>query len=143
MKESARHIYMDNFVAKVAKGRNKTSDQVDKIGEGRVWTGTQAKSNGLIDEFGGLEKAIDIAKQLANLPAEKDVRRVVFPEPKPFLENYFGGDDSTDLKTQQAEAALVSQLPEEARNAFRYSQLFDRMNDGDAILMMPFELKIR
>ena len=143
MTESANHVYYDNFVPKVAKGRNKTNEEVDTLGQGRVWTGTQAKANGLIDEFGGLEKAIDIAKQLANLPADKDVRRVVFPEPRPFLESYFGGDDdSTDLKAEQARAAIASSLPKEMRDAFKYSALFDRMSQGDAMLMMPFELKI-
>ncbi len=67
-------IYYDNFVPKVAQGRNKTVEEVDAIGQGRVWTGFQAKERGLVDEFGGLEKAIDIAKQLANLPADKDVK---------------------------------------------------------------------
>jgi protease-4 len=144
MTESANHVYYDNFVPKVAKGRSKTNEEVDTIGQGRVWTGTQAKANGLIDEFGGLEKAIDIAKQLANLPADKDVRRVVFPEPRPFLESYFGGeDDSTDLKAEQAKAAVVSSLPAEMRDAFKYSALFDRMSQGDALLMMPFELRIK
>jgi protease-4 len=143
MYDGARHIYWDNFVTKVAKGRNKSNEEVDAIGEGRVWTGTQGKSNGLVDEFGGLEKAIDIAKQLANLPADKDVRRVVYPEPRPFFESYFGSDDSAEEKTQQAQAAIFSALPEGARNAFRYSQIFDRMSNGDAILMMPFELRIK
>ena len=80
-----------------------TDEQANTVGQGRVWTGTQAKEKGLIDEFGGLEKAIDIAKQLANLPADKDVRRVVLPEPRPFLETIFGNQDSTvsaEQKTQ-------------------------------------------
>jgi protease-4 len=144
MTESANHVYYDNFVPKVAKGRNKTNEEVNTLGQGRVWTGTQAKANGLIDEFGGLEKAIDIAKQLANLPADKDVRRVVFPEPRGFLESYFGSDDdSTDLKAEQAKAAVISSLPAEMREAFKYSALFDRMSQGDAMLMMPYELKIK
>src|SRR5213075_1301750 len=70
MEEGANNIYFNNFVPKVAKGRGKTNEDVNTIAQGRVWTGTQAKANGLIDEFGGLEKAIDIAKQLANLPAD-------------------------------------------------------------------------
>ena len=86
MEESDQSVYYDNFVPKVAQGRNKSSEDVNAIGQGRVWTGTQAKANGLIDEFGGLEKAIEIAKQLANLPADKDVRRVVFPVPRPLFE---------------------------------------------------------
>jgi protease-4 len=63
MEEGAKNIYFNNFVPKVAAGRKKSAEDVNTIGQGRVWTGTQAKENGLIDEFGGLEKAIDIAKQ--------------------------------------------------------------------------------
>ena len=143
MQDAANTIYFNNFVPKVAKGRNKSDEEVNSIGQGRVWTGTQAKANGLIDEFGGLERAIDIAKELAQLPADKDVRRVVFPEPRPYFETFFGEDESADLKSQQAQAALVSSLPEGARNAFRYAQIFERLGQGDAMLMMPFELRVR
>ena len=130
---------------KSAKGRNKTSEEVDAIGEGRVWTGTQAKANGLVDEFGGLEKAIEVAKQLANLPADKEVRRVVFPAPRPFFETWFGSsdDDSADAREQQTEAALAKNLPKETLRAIRYSQMFNRMSDGDAMLLMPFDLQIK
>jgi protease-4 len=145
MMESANHVYYDSFVPKVAKGRNKTNEEVDQLGGGRVWTGTQAKANGLVDEFGGLEKAIEVAKQLANLPADKDVRRVIFPAPRSLFETYFGSsdDDSTDLQAQKAEAMLAASLPKEAREAFKYSAIFDRLSQGDAMLMMPYELRIK
>ena len=64
-KEQTNNIYYDNFVPKVAAGRSKTPEEVNAIGQGHVWTGTQAKQNGLIDDFGGLEKAIAVAKHLA------------------------------------------------------------------------------
>jgi protease-4 len=144
MQDSANHIYYDSFVPKVAKGRNLPGERVDELGGGHVWTGTQAKENGLIDEFGGLEKAIDIAKELANLPADKDVRRIVFPEPRPWFENWLGSDeDSTDLESQKLQETIAAALPKEAREAFKYSVLFDRMSQGDAMLMMPFELRIK
>ena len=54
MEEMAKGVYYDNFLPKVAKGRGKTDEEINTIGQGRVWTGTQAKANGLIDEFGGL-----------------------------------------------------------------------------------------
>jgi protease-4 len=144
MQDSANHIYYDSFVPKVAKGRNLPGERVDELGGGHVWTGTQAKENGLIDEFGGLEKAIDIAKELANLPADKDVRRIVFPEPRPWFENWLGSDeDSTDLESQKLQETIAAALPKEAREAFKYSVLFDRMSQGDAMLMRPFELRIK
>lgn len=143
MVESANNIYYNSFVPKVAKGRNKTDEEVNSIGQGRVWTGTQAKQNGLIDEFGGLETAINVAKQLANLPADKDVKRVVLPEPKPFFESLFGDDNSADARTEQAQKAVFDALPEDAKRAFRYAELFDRMRNGEAMLMLPFELDIK
>ena len=69
---------------------------------------------------------------------------MVFPEPRPLLETYFGSDDdSTDLQTQKAQAVIAESLPKEVREAFRYSFIFDRMGQGDAMLMMPFELRIK
>ena len=143
MESQIGSVYYDSFVPKVAAGRKKTVEEANALGQGRVWTGTQAKANGLIDEFGGLEKAIDIAKELANLPADKDVHRVVFPAPRPFLEEYFGSDNTQATADQKAQAAIIESLPADIRKAFKYVALFDRMKNGDAMLMMPFELRIR
>jgi protease-4 len=139
----AKNIYYDNFVPKVAAGRGRAKEYIDSIGQGRVWTGRQAKENGLVDEFGGLNKAIEIAKQLANLPADKEVKRVVFPAPKPFFQEVFGsGDEEATVQSKQQEA-LMQALPEDARRLFRYAALFDAMKRGETMAMMPFELNIK
>ncbi len=143
MVDQTNSIYFDNFIPKVAKGRNKSVEEANTLGQGRVWTGTQAKANGLIDEFGGLEKAIDIAKQLANLPADKDVRRVIFPAPRPLLESLFGGEALAQSREEQTRAAILEALPADVRRSFRYASLFDRMQNGEAMLLMPFELEIK
>ena len=145
MVEQANAVYYDNFLPKVAKGRNKETEYINGIAQGRVWTGTQAKQNGLIDEFGGLEKAIDIAKQLAGIPADKDVKRVPFPEPRPFLETIFGGDSETEAATreEQTKAAILDALPADVRRSFRYAALFDHMQHGEAMVLMPYELEIK
>lgn len=142
MTEQANGVYYDNFVPKVAKGRNKTNEEINTLGQGRVWTGTQAKGNGLVDEFGGLEKAISIAKELANLPADKDVRRVVLPAPRPFFESWFG-DDRSETKEEAAQAAILESLPADVRRSFRYAALLNKMQQGQAMLMMPYELQIK
>jgi protease IV len=146
MEDQTNKIYWDDFVPKVAKGRGKTNEDVHTIAQGRVWTGAQGKERGLVDEIGGLEKSIEIAKELAKLPADKDVRRVVFPEPRSFFEEYFGGGEDntfTSAKERQAQEALVKSLPEDMRRALRYAELFDRMNNGEAMLMLPFEFEIK
>jgi protease-4 len=144
MQSQTEKIYFTDFIPKVAKGRGKTDEEVNTLGQGRVWTGSQAKANGLVDEFGGLEKAIEIAKQLANLPADKDVRRVNFPTPRPFLEELFGsGDENAKTEQQKAQAAIIESLPDDIRRSFRYAALLDQMQRGEAMLMMPFELEIK
>jgi protease IV len=146
MQGQADKIYYNDFVPKVATGRKKSVEDVNAIGQGRVWTGTQAKQNGLIDEFGGLEKAIDVAKQLANLPADKDVRRVAYPEPRSLFQNFFGsGEDSTFAETEEfkAKKAMFESLPQDVQRSLRYAELLDRMNKGEAMLMLPFELEIK
>jgi protease-4 len=143
MEEQTNNIYFNNFIPKVAAGRKMTVEQANTVGQGRVWTGTQAKGNGLVDEIGGLEKAIEIAKQMANLPADKDVRRIVFPAPRPFFETIFGSNESTVSAEHKAQQALAESLPADARRALRYAQLMDRMKNGEAMTLLPFELEIK
>jgi len=142
MVESANTVYYDNFIPKVAKGRNMTTEAVDAIGQGHVWTGTQGKEKGIVDEIGGLEKAIEIAKQLANLPVDKDVKRVVFPAPRPFFESLFEST-SAETKAQQQRDAFIQTMPKEFQRAFRYASIYDRLNRGEAIMMLPFDLEIK
>ncbi len=144
--QQANSIYYDNFVPKVAKGRNMDREKVDSIGQGRVWTGRQAKENGLIDEIGGLEKAIDVAKSLAKLPADKQVKRVVLPRPQSILDRFLGRSEDTTFsstESDKAQEALMKSLPEDVRRSLRYAALFDRMKRGEAMLMLPYELEIR
>ncbi len=145
MESQADKIYFNDFLPKVAAGRNKNVEEVNTLAQGRVWTGTQAKQNGLIDEFGGLEKAIEIAKGLANLPADKDVRRVAYPEPRSFFESYFGSDENTFAETEEfkAKKAMIQSLPEDVQRSLRYAEVLDRMKKGEAMTMMPFELEIK
>ena len=78
-------IYKD-FVSKAAAGRGKTYDEIDEIAQGRVWTGKQAKALGLVDELGGLETALSIAKAQAGFTDDDEVNLIVLPKQKPFLE---------------------------------------------------------
>jgi protease IV len=76
----------DTFVEKAAEGRNTTPERIDAVAQGRVWTGAQAKNLGLIDELGGLERALAIAKQRANLPPDSEVELVIYPGKKSFYD---------------------------------------------------------
>lgn len=72
----------EDFITRVATGRDLPAERVREIARGRVWTGTQARSLGLVDQLGGLTEAIDKAKELADLPAEDSVRFRRFPRPQ-------------------------------------------------------------
>jgi protease-4 len=136
----------DDFITKVGKGRNKDKDYINSIGQGRVWTGSQGKEKGLVDEYGGLDKAIEVAKQLANIPADKSIQRVIMPQPPTFFEQLMsaGNDDSDSVDAQaKQQAALFSALPEDMRESLRYAQLLDRSSRGEAIYLMPFRLRIK
>ncbi|HZI59394.1 MAG TPA: signal peptide peptidase SppA [Pyrinomonadaceae bacterium] len=141
--EWIKTTYYRDFVPKVAKGRGKDPGYIDSVAQGRVWTGGQAKDKGLVDEFGGLDKAIDVAKQLAKIPADKGVQRVILPYPTTFLEQLlYGGGENSNAELEQQRAVMAA-LPEDARRAFRFMQLMDRMKNGETMFVMPFDLRIK
>lgn len=141
--EWIKNTYYQDFVPKVAKGRKKDAQAVDSVGQGRVWTGYQAKERGLVDEFGGLDRAFDVAKELAKIPADKGVERVIFPYPKTFLQQLLSTtNDNTNTKLEQ-QRAIAASLPEDARRALRFMAMMDRMRNGDTMLVMPFDLRVK
>jgi len=87
----------DAFVEKAAAGRHTTPERIDAIAQGRVWTGQQAKELGLVDELGGLDRALTLAKERAKIAQGTEVELVVFPPKKSLLEvvsDPFGRSDS-------------------------------------------------
>jgi protease-4 len=72
----------DSFVGHVAAGRHMSRAAVDAVARGRVWTGADAKRLGLVDELGGLDRAIDLALRAARLPKGEPVRLEYYPEPR-------------------------------------------------------------
>jgi protease-4 len=85
IEEQMQAIY-DAFVEKAAQGRNTTPERIDAVAQGRVWTGRQAKELGLVDELGGLDRAIALAKSRANIPDDEEVEMIIYPARRPFYE---------------------------------------------------------
>jgi len=134
--------YYNDFVPKVAKGRGKDAAYIDSVAQGRVWTGFQGKERGLVDEFGGLDRAVEVAKDLAKIPKDKGVHRVILPYPRSFIQELLSEGDEAHTQVKQREAVLAT-LPEDARRAVRYMALLDRMKSGESMLLMPFDLRIK
>jgi protease-4 len=87
----------DAFVTRVMAGRKMTREQVLAVAEGRVWTGRQAKEKGLVDELGGLDKAIALAKVAAKLKPDEDIPVERFPSQKSPLEMLLEMADDGDV----------------------------------------------
>jgi protease-4 len=134
--------YYNDFVPKVAKGRGKDAAYIDSVGQGRVWTGSQGQERGLVDEFGGLDRAVEVAKDLAKIPKDKGVHRVILPYPRTFLQELLSEGSDTHAEVKQREAVMAT-LPEDARRAVRYMTLLDKMKSGESMLLMPFDLRIK
>ncbi len=100
IQKSVDKIYQE-FLELVAEGRNMTTEQVNKIGQGRVWSGVDALRIGLIDELGGMEDAIAAAVEMAELP---DYRVVELPEQKdPFeqmIKEIFDNTKASMIKSE-------------------------------------------
>ncbi|MGE3707133.1 MAG: signal peptide peptidase SppA, partial [Vicinamibacterales bacterium] len=77
--EEQLQAFYDQFVEKVAESRKTTPEAIDRVAQGRVWTGTQAREQGLVDALGGLSRAIALAKERAKIEPDTDVELVVFP----------------------------------------------------------------
>jgi len=96
-------IYAD-FTGKVASGRKMTPEQVHDVARGRVWTGADAAANGLVDQLGGLDDAMALARRRAGLPDTAPVR--TYPRTTP-LDRFRRPESSEDYPT--AGASLLSE----------------------------------
>jgi protease-4 len=107
-----QEFYAD-FIHKAALGRGLEDDDIDRVGQGRVWTGRQALERRLVDELGGLDRALEIARQKAGIAPGRALHLDVYPRPKGLFEA-FGGETGDDARAATALARLV---PDPARRA--------------------------
>lgn len=101
---SMKGIY-DLFLARVAEGRKIPVERVAESAEGRVWSGLQGKERGLVDEIGGLDRAVDKARELAGLPADAGVRRL---GERPAWLDALGGDGASAAKALESSSTRAS-----------------------------------
>lgn len=92
--KSAQHAYTQ-FRDKAALSRSMTVDKMEEVAQGRVWTGKDALSRGLVDAVGGLSLAVAIAKQKANIPQDRQVSVVELSRPSASLPEVLSGIGSS------------------------------------------------
>ena len=115
----------DTFLSHVAEGRNMTKEQVDFIGQGRVWSGENAKEIGLIDDFGGLDDAIKLAAEIAGI---EEYRTVSLPSQSSPIEQFFKNTtDNIRLRIIKNELGDKYRYYEYLKKATHYNGVLARM----------------
>jgi len=129
----------DTFLTKalegrVAAGQKMTREQLEALAGGRVWTGRQAKANGLVDELGTLDDAIGFAKKEAGFDPSKDVELLMLPKGGSFLDKLSNMSLPFGLKAQ------LEQIPG-AEQALKGIATFLGTGKGGVRLAMPFSIE--
>lgn len=131
IQNSVEGIYED-FITKVGEGRNLSKADVDSIGQGRVWSGQDAKDIKLVDQFGGLQKAIERAAVLAKM---EKYALLELPVQKDPFEAILEG-----LSGQETEAKI---LKEKLGISYSYFEILHRMSKMEGTqARLPFEFVI-
>lgn len=98
------------FVNRVAAARKKSYDQINAIGQGRVWMGAQADQNGLVDQLGGFDQAVALIRRKANLPPNGETNLVMYPPRRSLFEMLASSSPET-IADSAAETKLRKALP--------------------------------
>ena len=123
----------ETFTNKAAEGRKMSQDDIKKIASGRVWTGNQAKDNGLVDILGGFDDAIKVAAEAAKIAT--DYKLKYYPRQKTFLERWTGDAE---------QSARTMLLQNELGENYEWFRQWQRVKEYQGVqARMPWELKIR
>ncbi|MFN2447938.1 MAG: signal peptide peptidase SppA, partial [Vicinamibacterales bacterium] len=137
--ESMQAFY-DQFVEKAADARQTTPEKIDQIAQGRVWTGEQARQVGLVDQLGGLQVALAVAKQRANIPVDEEVELVIYPRRRTVYEALSERlDDPVGTHSRAAAEALGALLGTADRRAISALLAPARLfRSGEILAHMPY-----
>lgn len=130
LRESLDFIY-DGFLRRVAEGRKKKREEVAPFAEGRVWLGKDARERGLIDETGGLEKALELLRRRAAIREDQPVHLVVFPGRRTVWSQLFGREDESSLVSPAQ--SLLKELGPGVAPWLR----------GGMLRVMPYRIEVR
>jgi protease IV len=126
-------VFYRGFVERVAAGRKRPYDQMEALAQGRVWVGAAAKKNGLIDELGGLDRAVELVKERAKISASDKVNLVMYPPKRTIWDLMFNRSDDADIEsliTKQAKT-LVGKLPVKS------------LMHGGIMELMPYSIDVK
>ncbi len=131
LRESIESVY-NTFVTRVSEARGRNYDAIHDVAQGRVWLGTQAVGNGLVDELGGFERSIELAREAAGIDDDEEVRLIGYPPPKNFIEVLF--ESGSLIRTDPLTELVRSKLGASSGPA---------LLRGGVLRLMPYELTIQ
>jgi protease-4 len=132
LREGLQVIY-DGFVHRVAEGRRMKDAQVEPLAQGRAWLGSDARKHGLADETGGLDKALELLRQKAKIPAGEKIRLITYPPRRSFFDLVF---------SRPSESALAAKLRALIADPMARLVLDGSLAHGVMLRMMPFTIRV-
>ncbi|MBU0520485.1 signal peptide peptidase SppA [bacterium] len=129
LQDAVEAIY-DDFITRVAESRPLTKEQVNEVGEGRVWTGKQAVDNQLVDLLGGIDLAFEVTRSMIGVEPGSTMKLSIFPKHKNFFQ------------TAQNELVQIASpgLPAEIVEALQPLSLMMELYDGEPLMLMPYSI---
>jgi protease-4 len=118
------------FVGHVAEGRKKPFDQIEPLAQGRVWVGAQAKENGLVDQLGGLDRAVEVLKQHAHMSPSDRVTLVPYPGRRSVFDLLLSRADPT-AEVQMRLEKILGKLPLQV------------LSERGFLKIMPYSISVR
>ena len=128
----------DAFLSRVSEGRGVDAQSIHELAQGRVWVGTQAAANGLVDELGGYAKAVELVKEAAEIEEDETVTIVHYPPRRSILETLFSGGQQASLR-QLLDAPAIDEVYTAWRQA---ASLAHGLRSGPAYLA-PYTLTVQ
>lgn len=127
------------FVQRVADGRKRKYDDIEPLAQGRVWTGAQAKQNGLVDALGGIDRAIEMVKAKAKIAPSEKITLVAYPPRRTLLQVLMDGDfDLTAL-----ESSVLEERVKELVGGLPLPALSQILSQGGILSLMPYSITVR
>lgn len=135
----------EDFVGKVAAARRKPAGEIEPLAQGRVWLGTEAKANGLVDEIGGISRAVDLIRTKAGIKPHEKISLVAYPGKRSLLDMVFNRPGSASAE-ERAEQLLLHSTTQAGLGNLAAIWTDSRLRiwaRGGMLQMMPFSIDFR
>jgi protease-4 len=122
--------FYKNFVERVATGRKQPYDKVEPLAQGRAWLGAQAKQNGLVDELGGLDRAVEMVRTRAGISSSEKLLLVTYPPKRTIWDILLNrSDEASEIESRLR--PFIGRLPLRA------------LSHGGMMQLMPFAIEVK